>query len=251
MIMKRQIKYFLRSIVIMLFILTTKNVFSIDTQWRLTEGNEDKLCKGIYDNLKKINPKDIGQCTGEIALEYPGINLVDGWNELEVSKYSEFYKKLMQYTSMGVNRYFGRDTRRPNVGRLDESLLEKKYQNFLKNSGKMRVIHLQLFKHPLGSIEKTYNWPQTIVELSQKRRPFECPAVTKLVYDSRLFYVSPDMSGPDPDINSYEASYYLSRNTNIVTYNGNVMLISSDGLGISIYRNNQYHAMERFCVIRR
>jgi len=217
--------------------------------WRIREGKGYGLCDSLHARLQKHRPPELGRCATAVALSLPGMREFDDWKELNAEQHEALYKQIIQYDAMGVLAYFD-PQHRGAKNQLDDAALDKAWRGFTEIGGRMRVKTIQLIRHPLGEPHITYTRPQTILELRRKRYPFECPKAPALVDNVQSYYVTPDLSRPDPEILPYEAG--IARFSRLVEYKGIPHLMYGDS-SLSFYREFQregtHGTLRRYCEI--
>lgn len=253
--------YFQSALVALVALIVTAPALAAESHWWMREGKGDQLCETLYKELQKYRPEDLGSCTGSVALALPGMKEMEGWKELDPREHKQLFKKIQQYQALGAQAYFGKwpenaELRRTLQGgakqkTISDENLEKRFQSFLAMGGRMRVKTLQLFQHPLHRPDITYEQPQTLLELRTKWYRTDCPKSPSLNDAVETFYITSDLSGPDPGILDGERSE--ASNAQIVVYKDAIylMYISPGGDGIMFSRESSYWDLQRTCVIQR
>ncbi len=113
----------------------------------------------------------------------------------------------------------------------------------------MRVITLPLMKHPPGMPSIAYPEPQTILELRRKRPPDLCGPRAPWLNDSvQTYFITPDLSGPDPRIVAGDAS--AAAHAQLVEYQGEILLMNADAFAVWFLSDRGYGYLQRFCEIQ-
>lgn len=225
--------------------------------WWMRNGHEDPLCQTLYKELRKHRPQDIGSCTGSVALALPGMKEMDGWKELDPREHKELYKKILQYQALGAATYFGTmPTTTQGYSEyvkqktISDENLEKRYQSFIAVGGRMRVKTLQLMRHPgLYPTSITYEQPQTLLEFRTKWYRTDCPKSPSLNEAVETFYVTADLSGPDPGILDGERA--TASRAGLTTYKGVVYMMHAGSRAVTLYRDRGNGVLWPTCKIER
>lgn len=213
--------------------------------WWMREGKGYTVCEALYEKLQQYTPKQLGVCAVSVAFQLPGMQELDGWRELDPRDHKDLYKRLIQYDKVGVRSYFSGEAF--DLKKLDEDTLERKFQLFLEDGGRMRVNTLAVFRHPLADPITTYHRPQTVIELRIRSNKVICPDAPSLTDLVKTFYVTEDLAGPSPDIKQHEAS--VASASRLVEYKGALRLVY--GLtSLSIHRLNKNGMMVTYCEIQ-
>jgi hypothetical protein len=213
--------------------------------WWMREGKGYTLCEALYDRLQSYTPDQLGVCTASVVAEIPGIRALDTWTELDPRKHEALFKKLTQYDKVGVRTYFSGDSFEKK--KIDDARLHYLYQQFLQQGGRMRMNTIQVFRHPLADPITTYGTPQTVIELRLKNNKEICPDSPTIVDVVRTFYVTKDLSGPDPSIKAREAS--SAALGELIEYKGELHLMYGRS-GLSFSRQMKDGMMRPFCEIQ-
>jgi len=213
--------------------------------WWMREGKGYTFCEALYEKLQQYTPRQLGNCAVSVALQLPGMKELDGWRELDPRDHKDLYKRLIQYDKVDARSYFTGE--HFELKRLDEDELERKYQEFLSNGGRMRLNTLQVFRHPLADPVTTYNQPQTVIELRIPSNKGVCPDAPSLTDLVKTFYVTEDLSGPSPDIKQFEAS--TASGSRLVEYKGALRLMNGHS-ALVFYRQTKDGMMRSYCSIQ-
>ncbi len=247
--------------IVFLALVATAPAVAGESRWWMREGKGDQLCETLYKELQKYRPEDLGSCTGSVALALPGMKEMDGWKELDPREHKELFKKILQYQALGVEAYFGkwpedaelRRGARENAKQktISDEFLEKRHQEFVSGGGRMRVKTLQLFRHPLHRPDITYEQPQTLLELRYyKPTTMVCPKAPSLNDPVRTFFITANLSGPDPEILDGERSH--AEVAQLVLYKNTTYLMATGPVGgVTLYRESNYQDLKRTCEIQR
>lgn len=211
--------------------------------WWQREGIGYTFCDEMYKRLQSFTPKQLGNCVASVVFQLPGVKELEGWRELDPHAYKDLYKSLIQYSKVGAH-YFTREYFEQL--KLSEETLERKFQLFLKDGGRMRVNEVQVFRHPLADPITTYDRPQTIVELRVNSNKGVCPDAPALTDLVRTFYVTSDLQGPAPDVKPLEA--LVASNARLVQYKGAVRLMRTTN-GFEFFRQTKDGMLHSFCII--
>jgi hypothetical protein len=217
-------------------------------RWWMREGKGYTLCEAMYAKYQPYTQEDIRICPDALALTLPGMRELSGWVELDPRDYGNLYKNLMQYDRVGLRAYFGADAERFEQFKSSPESLERAYQDFLLElpKARMRMLRRQFFVRSLD--ETTYTMPQTIIEI---RRPWSaetCPRMTSSPERVSTYYVTPDLSGPDPHIPIYEVE--AAKTGRFVEYKGVAHLMVTASSDIEFYRDLGAGYLQSFCDIR-
>lgn len=188
--------------------------------WEFQHGEDNELCVAMRERLNKLTVSDLDKypnnsCAATGALSYPDFK-EPPWQELDAKQHEALVYKLMRFLNLGSVDYFSRA--RP--GRSDkwaemskgqqENFDQQSLQSareFIARGGRVLLWRTRLVEdfritnHPYAALG-----PQTIIQL---RYPDElraensqaCPELSRTPYfPSYLFFVTDDLSGPDPRV---------------------------------------------------
>jgi hypothetical protein len=220
-----------------------------ESRWWMREGKGYGLCEAVYKELLKYTPEQAGPCMSGIILSVPGMKEIDGWQELNPLEHEELYKRLVQYREVGVEAYFGRNPQRYESKRLDPSRLDQAYRELLGSNLRMGVNTVQLFTHPMGDPTITYAAPQTVLELRDKEYSDECPAGITQPDRILTYYVAADLSGPSPDIRTYEAGR-MGGGAQLIEYKNKIHLMRATPSAAVFHADLGRGVLQSFCEIQ-
>jgi len=218
------------------------------------------LCETLYRELQKYRPEDLGSCTSSVALALPDMKEMGDWQELDPREHKMLFKKILQYQAMGARAYFSESENDPETRRMyreyakqkaiSDEFLEKQYREFVSGGGRMRAKTLQLFRHPLHRPDITYKQPQTLLELRYyKPTAMLCPKAPSLNDPVRTFFVTANLSGPDPKILDSERS--MAEVAQLVLYKNTTYLMATGPVrGITFYRESSHQDLKRTCEVQ-
>lgn len=215
--------------------------------YRGNSGRNESLC---HDLLRRLNRYDRDEsldnrCSFPVIASYPSFT-APPWEELDLQKYGELFFKLMKYSGEDPVGYFqlapGLQQRAP------DSHYQYLTQRFIERGGRLRVWRTRLVNHyGTGPIIPAPPGEQAIVQMyipmPKESQATYCvgkpkPASVKEV--ELLFIVTPDLSGPDPNID--RGTFGILGGRDLMVYEGRPVLVG----GEDVWRDGKL-MLDRLC----
>lgn len=209
---------------------TTTISHAVDGWWiyRDGEGRGEPLCQKLLKRLAKYEPKGKQGCGQEVLLSYPEFT-EPPWEELDPKQYEALIFELIKYYNEGPQGYFHSflDLKLRNP----DSLYRNWTKEFLQQHGRLRMWRTRL----LSSYDSgpTPQGEQTIVQMGTVRtsQPGYCTVKPQAHWMGGVFFVTPDLSGPDPNIGG--GTFTILAASTVLIHEGTPVIINLE----SIYRD--------------
>lgn len=183
-------------------------------------GPERALCDALLKRLYTLGDR----CAADAIESFPGFS-EPPWQDLDPHEHLDLISKLLKYWQVGPRKYF--DSISSGTAAKD-AVYHNKAIAFVSAGGRLRVWRTRLV--PSFGNRPAPPGEQTVVELDNHIAlasiPRECPGPRSKGWIPTLFLVTPDLSGPDPDIDAGSASILFARR--LLLYNGIPELVDSD-----------------------
>lgn len=198
--------------------------------YRWSSGRNEPLCHKLLSRLNRYDRDESveNRCSFPVLTSYPKFS-APPWEELDVEKHGELFFKLMKYSGEGgPNGYFhllpGLKQRAP------DSHYRYRAKLLIDQGARMRVWRSRLFDHygvvPTPAPPGEQAIVQIYIPMSKESMATYCVGKPKPVGFNQLvllFIVTPDLSGPDPNVDP--GTYGISGGKDLLIYEGNPILV--------------------------
>ena len=221
-----------------------------DWTYRNGAGKNEPLC---HDLLKRLNRYDRNEsldnrCSWNVIASYPGFS-EPPWEELDPKKYEDLIAKLEKYWQENPNGYFHR------LPGLKEwapaEYYRRKAKDFIEHGGRLQVWRTKLssFNPSNPKRNSTSSNEQTLVRMSggfptqppskelEENLSKICKGMPGVDSPGAIFYVTSDLSGPDPAVEA--GTFGIMSGRDLKIYEGKPLFVGSE----SIWRDTQYGLM--------
>lgn len=194
-------------------------------------GKNEALC---HDLLKRLNRYDSDEsldrrCSLSVISCYPKFT-APPWEELDLRKYEDLFFELTKYSGEGHARYF--HLQPVQKQQKPDSYYRYRAKLFIEEGGRLRMWRTRLVNnYGTGPILSAPSGDQTIVQMyipskSQDKYCSINPANANSV--ALLFIVTPDLKGPDPNIDP--GTHGILGGRDLMIYEGKPILIGSEDI---------------------
>jgi hypothetical protein len=178
------------------------------------------MCKTLNKRLNSFNER----CADDAIETFPGFQ-EPPWEELNPAEHENLIAKLLKYRQVGSRQYFESSIEHADS---EDAPYRRKAKAFIAAGGRLQVWKTRLV--PTFNDRPAPPGTQTVVLMSSHdsvaRDPRECPGKRSHGWLPALFLVTPDLLGPDPDVDAGTASILYLRT--VLLHDGTPYLVNSD-----------------------
>lgn len=202
--------------------------------YRGLSGRNEPLCHKLLSRLNRYDrDESLGnRCSFPVLASYPNFT-APPWEELDVGKHGELFFELVKFSEEGPHGYFGWTGMKQKAPDSYYRYLAKLY---IDQGARMRMWRTRLVNHyqnRTGHIVLAPPGEQVIVQIYQIM-----PAETQVTYcvgkpkpgSTNMFdfliIVTPDLTGPDPNVDPGTNAIVSSRD--LLIYEGKPVLVGSE-----------------------
>mgnify|MGYP005815069319 CR=1 FL=1 len=211
--------------------MTTRSLGS--WTYRGLSGRNEQLCHKLLSRLNRYDRDESleNRCSFPVLASYPKFT-APPWEELDVEKHRELFFKLTKYSGEGgPDGYFhlvpGLKQRNPDSHYRYLTKLD------IESGARMRVWRTRLFGHyrsdpPIPAPPGEQAVVQIYLPMPKGMQPTYCvgkPKPSNLNMYTLLFIVTPDLAGPDPNVDP--GTFGISGGKDLLIYEGKPILVGS------------------------
>ena len=210
-------------------------------------GRNEPLCHELLRRLNRYDQDESlgNRCSFPVLASHPKFS-APPWEELDLRQHEELFVKLIKYSDEGPAGYF---QLRPGLKQQNpDSYYQYRAKLLIEEGGRLRVWRTRLVNHyGSGPIIPAPPGDQAIVQMyipmSKEIQATYCagkPKPANVNGLDLLFIVTPDLSGPDPNIDP--GTLGILGGSDLVIYEGKPLLVS----GEDVWRDGEL-MLNRLC----
>lgn len=217
-------------------------------QWIYRDGGvqqEKPLCQNLLKRLNKYDSHEslANRCSWNVIASYPKFT-VPPWEKLDSKEYEDLITKLEKYWQEGPDGYFHK---LHGLNEGSDTFYRSQARDFIKYGGRLEVWRTTLSSS--NSANPRYNNlssnKQTIVRMSggypvqppskelDARLDAICKGVPRAKPRGEIFYVTSDLTGPDPTVDA--GTFGIASGHDLMIYEGKPIFVGEE----SIWRDSQ------------
>lgn len=206
-------------------------------KWVADVGMHEPLCQALVKRLNRYpwtSKEREGGCSWGVITSYPGFK-EPPWKKLDPRKHKELMFKLQKYAQDGPDGYF---KRLPGLTGQPDSAYRLRARYFIAQGGRLwvwRTRFLGFFDTP-APVTPAPPGKQTVAEVtlpySKKGAEHNCPGKPGNKGGGGVYLVTPDLSGPDPNVDG--GTFSVLRYGILLLYHGKPYFVSGYS---SVWRN--------------
>lgn len=192
-------------------------------------GRNEPLCHKLLSRLNRYDRDESleNRCSFPVLTSYPKFT-APPWEELDLQKHGELFFKLVKFSQEGPHNYFhllpGLEQEAP------DSHYQYRAKRLIDQGMRMRVWRTRLFDHygvvPTPAPPGEQAIVQMYIPMSKESMATYCVGKPKPVGFNQLellFIVTPDLSGPDPNVDP--GTIGLTHGRDLLIYEGKPVLV--------------------------